>query len=135
MWGSPYSWANDEVVSAEQLNNALRDDMNLLRWTAPYKSADESVTNNASPQNDDALFFAVAIGETWVFHARIVWQQGAGGIRWLWTGPTNGVGSYASAGEDGAAASFGRSALSLGVEAATITGDHFGVASYQEVMG
>lgn len=74
-WTTPRTWTNGEQPAASMFNTNIRDN---LAWTShllAYKSANETVNNTAVLQNDDALSFAVAAGETWSIRALIAYTS------------------------------------------------------------
>lgn len=94
-WTTPITWGTaDPTVS--QFNQQIRDNENHLYERAPvyvvYKSADESLNTNTSPQNDDALLWAVAANEVWSFR---LWlyatdvSNGAADIKIGWSVPAS----------------------------------------------
>lgn len=117
-WTAPRTWVTSEVVSAAIMNTHVRDE---LLETAPskasaagqqpwstavnaiamvtagkYKSADESVNNSTTLQNDDHLAFSIAANEVWAFRAFLYFTIASGnpGIKWTFTVPASCTGFY-----------------------------------------
>jgi len=74
----------------------VRDNFNFLYPNTPrtviYKSADETVNNSSTLQNDDDLLFAVGANEVWAFICFI--RQDSGTLpdfKHAWTVPTDAV--------------------------------------------
>ena len=65
-WTTPRTWTDTELVTAAIMNPHIRDNLNAIGPIFHIrKTADESVTLNATPQNDDHLLFAIAANEVW----------------------------------------------------------------------
>lgn len=64
-WTDPRTWIDGELVTASLLNTHLRDNLDNLREIRIRKTADESVTSNASLQDDNDFFFPVDVNEIW----------------------------------------------------------------------
>lgn len=117
-WTAPRTWVTSEVISAAIMNTHVRD--NLLE-TAPakasaagqmvfstaanaiamvtgskYKTADESVNNSTTLQNDDHLAWAVAANEVWAWagHFYITIASGNPLFKMVFAMPVGGDGTY-----------------------------------------
>jgi len=95
-WTTPATWAVAEVATAAKLNTHLRDNLNALRWAGAYKTADQTLANDATVNDDTHLLIAVGTSETWLFEANVMWTAAAGGFRFTWTGPAGATGSYSA---------------------------------------
>lgn len=112
-WTSPRTWTTSEIVTASMMNTHVRD--NLLE-TAPgkasaagqtihstaanavsmvtaskYKTADETVNNSTTFQDDDHLSFAIAANEVWAFEMFLYYTIASGnpGIKVKFTVPAS----------------------------------------------
>ncbi len=82
-----------EAASAESKRITIA---NLLAGaggaTLVLKTADEVVTNNTTPQNDDHLLFAVGANEVWAFYMLLRYKEDASiGLKAQFTVPTGGA--------------------------------------------
>lgn len=61
-----------------------------------YKSADETVNNSTTLQNDDHLAFSIAANEVWAFRAFLYFTVASGdpGAKWTFTVPASCTGWY-----------------------------------------
>jgi len=101
-WETPRTFIDGQLVPTTALNVDVRDNLNAIRWIAVHKTADETVANSATVQDDDHLFVPVGAGDVWSFQASVLYVPGAsgGGFRWSWYGPTGSTGSWACGGKD-----------------------------------
>lgn len=108
---APRTWIPDEVVTAALLNTELRDKFLAnpadlataagqtvfstgagaiaMVHGAEYKTADESVNNSTTLQNDDHLAWAVGANEIWAFRAFLYFTIASGdpGVKTAFTVP------------------------------------------------
>ena len=67
-WTTPRTWTVGEVATAALFNEQVRDNLLAIRQHAYVrKTADESVYNSTTLQDDDELLLPVAANETWIF--------------------------------------------------------------------
>lgn len=66
-WTTPKTWTVGELLTAANMNIHVRDNLNSLGHLLASKTADESVASNATPQNDDHLFYTISANEVWLF--------------------------------------------------------------------
>jgi hypothetical protein len=117
-WTAPRTWTSSEVISAAIMNTHVRDE---FLETAPakasaaaqqvfstaanaiamvtgskYKTADETVNNSTTLQNDDHLAWTVAANEVWAFHGFLYFTVASGdpGAKWTFTVPASCTGWY-----------------------------------------
>lgn len=117
-WTSPRTWVAAEIPTASTFNTHLRDQ---LLETAPgkasaagqtvfstaanaiamipagkYKTADETVNNSTTLQNDDHLAFAIAANEVWAFRLVVYYTNASGtpGIKFAFTVPASCTGIF-----------------------------------------
>ena len=69
-WTTPRTWVDGELVTAALMNTHLRDNLNAVPHII-RKTADESVTSNTTPQDDDHLTFSIAANEVWSVDATL----------------------------------------------------------------
>ena len=75
-WTAPRTWTDGELVTKAIMDPHVRDNLNYLNWQHKYKASDESVVN-ATLQNDDDLFFAVAANERWFVECTLMIDSNA----------------------------------------------------------
>jgi hypothetical protein len=82
--------------------------------TVVRKSADESVSSSITLQDDDALLFAVAANEVWVFEASILYTAASAtpDLKFTWAAPSGASGWYLAGGST-------NPTIGLGVESNT----------------
>jgi hypothetical protein len=88
-WSAPRTWVTSEVVTAAQLNQEIRDNLNALNGFV-RKTTDESITSSTAVQNDDHLLYTIGATGTYVFdlYVRIVAGNAAGDIQVGFSFPT-----------------------------------------------
>ena len=67
-----HSWSVDEMANATLLNQYHRDSMAATMHRIAYKTADETVTNSTTLQNDNHLFWSPPPSTTWYFRL-VLW--------------------------------------------------------------
>ncbi len=78
---------NEQTPVGHSIAGIRHDGLKFVR-----KSADETVNNSATLQNDNALLFAVAANEVWEFFLRARHTSQVGPqIQYAWAVPTGGV--------------------------------------------
>jgi hypothetical protein len=89
-WTTPRTWTDGELVTKAIMDPHIRDNFNMTMHTLARKTADETVNNSTTLQNDDHLFFAVAANEVWLVQAWLMWDSAATpDIKFGWTGPAS----------------------------------------------
>jgi len=76
-WVQPRDWTTGELVTEVFLDEQIKGNMDYVKTeidklnniVVVRKTADETVNNSATLQNDDHLLFAIAASEEWVFNA------------------------------------------------------------------
>lgn len=93
-WTTPATWNVGELVLASKMNTHVRDNLLAIRQIVVRKTADETVNNVSTPQNDDHISFAIAASEVWAFEMWLPGQQGNGTSGWSfnWTVPSGATG-------------------------------------------
>ena len=90
----PKTWAFQESVESSELNTELRDAL-LVTWhSLAFKSADETVNNSTTLQNDDHLSFSVGTTDVWALNICLVCTDSTGttaDIKVAFTLPASGV--------------------------------------------
>ena len=105
------TWAFQEGVESAEMNQ-LRDNFRLV---GPHliarKTADEPITSNTTPQNDDHLLMSVAANEVWhtEWNLQFTTPSAATGLRVQWSFPASGDlrGSWIFSTAGGAYGNFG----------------------------
>ena len=97
-WTAPRTWTDGELVTAAIMNAHVRDELNAIGPLVRLrKTADESVTSNATPQNDDHLFFTIGASEVWAVECVLFWTDNnisASALRVGWSVPAACTGTY-----------------------------------------
>lgn len=71
-WTAPRTWTDGELVTKAIMDVHVRDNLNAVGPIQKVrKAADETVTSNGTPQNDDHLLFSVAANEVWAITMRL----------------------------------------------------------------
>jgi len=87
-WTAPRTWTDGELVTAAIMNPHVRDNLSIAMHTLARKSADETVNNSSTLQNDDHLFFAIGASEVWFVQAYLLLDScTTPDIKFGWTGP------------------------------------------------
>jgi hypothetical protein len=99
-WTNPVAATTGQVVTSAFWNTNLTDNLNVV---GPHvrirKSADETVVNSTTLQNDNELLFAIGANEAWVFEMMLYYSGNtAGDLRVAWTIPSGTVGVWTAAG-------------------------------------
>lgn len=77
-WVDPAGIITDhQFMKATVLMNALNNNLSMAMVCLARKTANESVTTNTTPQDDNDLFFTMALGELW--YLRFIFRVSAGG--------------------------------------------------------
>lgn len=74
-WTDPRTWTDGELVTAAIMNPHIRDNFNALPHLVVRKSADETVNNSTTLQNDDALLMALGATETWWVEFDVIYSS------------------------------------------------------------
>jgi hypothetical protein len=97
-WTTPKTWSAGETLTAANFNTHIRDNLNAIGPLFRIrKTADESVTSNATPQNDDHLFFAIGASEVWAVQCVLFWTDNNvanSALRVGWSVPASCTGTY-----------------------------------------
>ena len=120
-WTTPRTWTTSEIVTASMMNTHVRDNLNETApgkataarqtvWSSAanaismvtnsvYKTADETVNNSTTLQNDDHLLFSIAANEVWAFDMFMYYTIASGnpGVKWAFTVPASCTGWYQTA--------------------------------------
>lgn len=93
---APSTASTGQVVSAAFWNTEVRDAIAALAagHGAKYKTADETVNNSTTLQNDDHLSWAIAANEQWAFDGLLYYTIASGdpGIKTAFTVPSGASG-------------------------------------------
>jgi len=71
------TWSVDEMANATLLNQYQRDNMKATMHRLAYKTADETVTNSTTLQNDDHLSFVTYPNDMWYLKLVLIVRQPA----------------------------------------------------------
>ena len=97
-WTAPRTWVTGETVTAVIMNQAVRDNLLAVGGTFVYKSADETVNNSTTLQDDDDLKFTVGTNELWIFQFMLNMTDASDGTadtRIAFTGPASAGAAWA----------------------------------------
>ncbi len=73
IWTAPKTWSSGETLTAANFNTHIRDNLNALSMhLLAQKTADETVNNSTTYQDDDHLFFSVAANEVWLLRFELM---------------------------------------------------------------
>lgn len=94
-WTTPRTWTDTEFVDDDIMNPHIRDNFNAIGPIVRIRTtADVSVNNDATLNNDTELFFPVAASEVWLWQAVVGFTCGAGGGLMSFTAPSGAVGAW-----------------------------------------
>ena len=96
-WTAPRTWVTGETVTAALMNTHIRDNLLAIGGTFVYKSADETVNNSITLQDDNDLKFTVGANELWLFQLHLNMtdaSDGTAGSRHAFTGPASSTAAW-----------------------------------------
>ena len=81
-WTTPRDWTAGELVTEIFQDQQIKGNMDYIKTelderVTVYKTADETINNSSTLQNDDHLLFAIAANEEWVFDIQLFWDSDA----------------------------------------------------------
>jgi len=89
-WTAPRTWTDGELVTAAIMQPHVRDNLRMTMHTLARKTADETVNNSSTLQNDDHLSFSVDVSEVWLVQAWLMCDSAsAADIKFGWTVPAS----------------------------------------------
>ncbi len=91
-WTAPKTWSSGETLTAANFNTHIRDnELALGPHLVVRKSSDETISSNATPQDDDFLLMAVAANEIWLVSFNVLYSSSiTADFQWRFTFPTGG---------------------------------------------
>lgn len=130
-WTTPRDWTDGEFVTEAMMDTHVRDNFNaIFPIMRVRKTANESVTLNATPQNDDHLLFAIGSNEVWIVQCVLFYTSNNTAncqIKIGWSVPASATGTWSWMATSSGAALEQGTALSIATTdnniGATATGD------------
>ena len=91
----PRDWTAGELVTEAIMDTHIRDQFKTTPHLLVRKTADETVNNSTTLQNDDVLVATVGTTDVWHFWWYLIWNSNTtADLKIAWTFPASGLVTY-----------------------------------------